>query len=324
MTRTGVSRWIGAAVVAIALLAGRPAQAGCLNPQCTPIGDGSGCCKSNCTWKDAGSACRGDTDPCHAGTCDANHACVLSSPLVNADNGKKCFRTGDRCQKGECSNGACVQDNPDGWDEVCPEVDGNVCTRECRVVNNIPTCLTTGDPVPNQCFILSGNDCQPGNCTGGVCVASGPVTTCTGTVPQCNTRSCTSTGQCSYVPTPGVPCTKQSGTQPNECQLTSCSNGGNCVIVDKPQGIDCTENGLCRDANCDGNGNCDQILQPVNTPCQSDTNSCTSEVCSVSGTCVFGSCATENTCDFCTAGGIPNVQCQNSVPSNLNCGCANL
>lgn len=324
MTRTGVSRWIGTAIVAVALFAGRPAQAGCDNPQCSPIGDGSGCCKSNCTWKDAGSACRGETDPCHAGTCNASHACVLSSPLVNADNGKKCFRPADPCQKGECSNGTCAQTSSDGWDEVCPEVDGNVCTRECQVTNNVPQCLTTGVAVPNVCFIISGNDCQPGNCSGGTCVANGPVTVCTDPPPVCHARSCTSTGQCSTVPTPGIQNCTKTGAQPGECELTQCSNAGNCVIVSKSAGIDCTETGLCRDANCDGNGNCDQTLQPVNTPCETDTNSCTNEVCSVSGSCVFGACAIQNICEFCAAGGIPDVQCQNSVPHDLNCGCANL
>ena len=327
MARTRVILWIGAAMVAVALLAAPPAQAGCDNPQCDPIGDGSGCCNSNCTWKDLNANCRGATDPCHTGQCNASHDCVLSNPLVNADNGKKCHRPADRCQVGECQGGVCVQDNPDGWDEKCAELDGNPCTRECEVVNNVPHCLSpTGIPAPNPCSIVSGNNCQPGECAGGSCVASGPPVICSGTPGQCFTRSCPG-GVCGTTPTPGVQGCVKGGTQPNECQLTQCSNQGNCNIVDKDQGIDCTETGLCRDAACDGNGTCEQQFHAQNTPCQTanDTNSCTNQVCNTSGSCVFGSCAGPTTiCEFCEAGGIPNVGCQNTVPNNLNCGCTNL
>jgi hypothetical protein len=245
---------------------------------------------------------------------------------VNADNGKKCHRPADRCQVGECQNGTCVQDDPNGWDEKCPEVDGNVCTRECQVVSNVPQCLQNGVNVPNTCFILQGNSCQAGQCASGSCVPNGtPANNCTDPIPQCHARACTPQGECDTTPTPGVLCTKQSGPFPGECEFSQCSKGGDCKNVDKTAGTDCTETGLCRDAGCDGNGNCEQSFHAQNTPCASDTNSCTNQVCNTSGSCLFGSCESSAVeCEFCAAGGVPGVMCQNSVPNNLNCGCQNL
>jgi len=279
-----------------------------------------------------GSACRDETDPCHAGVCQSDGSggqqCVPSVPAVNASNGVQCFRPEDPCQVGDCDNGFC---SPTGtsYDEKCPEVDGNMCTRECQVVNGIGVCLQNGIATPGNCAILSPpNNCQPGQCAAGSCVANGPVKVCTTpTISQCEHRTCDvdGTGQpvCGQAPSPGIACSHSPA--PNECQVSQCNDSGGCVNKPKPDGTDCTDASPCKEGTCD-NASCTQLTLPVNTVCVGDTNNCTNQVCDTNGNCVFGSCVNDGvtTCDACTQAGVPGVLCQNSVPTNLGCHCGNM
>lgn len=169
-------------------------------------------------------------------------------------------------------------------DKNCDEV---VCTPlDCD--DHILCTDDSCDPVTGDCLNTKNNAlCDDGNiCKNDACdpldQAAGP-------------------DGCVHTPKPGAPCGNQ--TAKGECDNPDlCDEAGNCVQNAKPAGT------ICRPAinECDSIEYCDgttkdcppDVCQPAGTPCASDGDGCTEDVCDEFCACTHG--------DTC---GTPTVTC---------------
>lgn len=319
-----LASWVAAGLfAAVVFLAASPVGANCTdNPECTPNADGSGCCNSRCMWKSAGATCRDEEDACHEGVCTAQglgYVCVQPpGGGANARNGKKCSDPYNVCHIGECRDGFCSL--ADGFSEACPDTDGNECTYQCQIQNGKAVCVPPFNDDFATCFVLSGDSCQEGYCFSGGCIEDGDSFPCPLGRGICEKYECRqSDGACLIVGDPDAVC---DNTSPDDCIEKFCTDRGTCRTTDVDAGNPCLpgDGNVCTVDFCDGRGSCaDFHGLPNGTPCQTDTNNCTNETCvGTSPQCRVTSCQpSTTTCAVCP------VACQNTIPSNFNCGCAN-
>ena len=267
-------------------------------PACIPVPAGDdplGACEteavSTCGTNgvcDGAGRCRlyDQTTACGAISCDQG---LLSIPLC--DGRGACEDTAVSCGGYLCESAGSCKDTCT-TDADCSEgflCDDGSCTVE--------TPLTLGAPC------IAGASCESGNCADGVCCD----TACDGECHSC--RLSDSKGVCTAIPdgeddpdetcddgvfcngeehcgngacvSSGNPCNEGDDNVCNDCSETTDS----CI---QPEGTICDASaaGDCRSSDkCNDSGECVSDLLPDDTPCTSDENSCTEDVCQ-SGECV--------------------------------------
>ncbi len=273
--------------------------------------------------------CEVDGDLCTIEHCDGAGACVVfdavdcPGPSGDCDGGTACTP----------ATGACDPLPEVPADTPC-ERDGNLCTID--VCDGFGQCVNQGDvecdnPVP-PCE--AGEMCNPNT---GLCEAlTDPAmgTSCDLDMDLCTIDQCDGNGMCVNVgavvcPAPNPPC--EGGAECNPAD-------GKCMsLPDAPQGTMCERDAnLCTIDECDGAGNCVQVdvvvCQPAvppceagevcnimtgvcdtlpdagsGTPCESDGDECTDDVCDGAGAC------THNNNGLCGACCLANQACVENV-----------
>ena len=292
--------------------AGDPCHGG---PQCANLcsEDSGGHC-----LVPSGDPCTDDGNECTDDQCDGAGSCVHQSNNGPCDDGKFCTTT-DICVGGECvgignpcaSGPECANICNEAADDClvpqgtpCTD-DSNVCTDgECdglgdcsSVPNNDPCddglfCNGTDACEGGQCSVHAGDPCQDGlECNNGTCnevddncfVPEG--TPCTDDSNVCTDNECNGLGVCAAQPNSdacddGLFCNGD-----DQCSGGSCSlhTGDSC-----PDGPECT-------LACDEQE--DTCAIPSGTPCSTDGNACTNDVC-LNGECTH---STIPGCQVCLA-----------------------
>lgn len=343
-------------------MAGAPAQCddgdACTVNTCNPV---TGCVSTpvpGCESCSTPSDC--PLIACKSASC-VSSACTYSSDnsqLVGCDNGDACDGV-ETCSSGMCLVGSapnCDDNKPCTTDVCLPAsgcsntpntaascTDGDLCT--------VDVCLLDGscESTPLDCSSLD-TQCMSGVCdpADGVCkqqsVNEGQLCNDQN---QCTTEQCQS-GVCTVVTSTQCPALTQ-------CQESvSCdAQTGNCVVVNKQQGVACNaDNSACTPNDfCDGAGLCvadsahavvcqaldqchavgvcdaqtGQCSQPAladGTQCDDD-NACTQVDTCQAGSCFGGSAVVCSPLDQCHAQGVCNTQtglCSNpNLPNNSPC-----
>jgi hypothetical protein len=272
--------------------------------QCT-----SGVCGG--TTKDCSSL----NDACHTGTCATNGDCVAQ----NKTNGTTCSdanlcTTSDQCtngacagrpvdcsaENGSCTSGACNPDNgqcdgtpfengtPCNDANPCTTGDqctGGVCVGTAKDCSNLDDACHTGtcDVESGACAATpkeNGTACSDGarcttndQCTAGSC--AGTAVDCSSLSTVCRTGVCDpDSGACQAVPvTDQTPCNDGAF-----CTTTDICTGGNCIGAGDPCAANPTCSRSCNEAS-------DSCTTAAGTPCESDANPCTDDVCDGEGSC---------------------------------------
>ncbi len=226
-----------------------------------------------------------DGDPCTEDTCQAGVGCTYQNacPCTSAfdcDDGNPC--TDDECSpQGECL----YADN----------------TAEC---NDGLFCNGADSCAGGSCSTHAGDPCVGGGECAGVCDEDGdtcnlPVgTACTGDDNVCTDDVCDGNGNCTH---PNNTASCDDGLFCNGAD--SCA-GGSCSTH---AGDPCVNEAECADV-CDEED--DTCTSPVGTPCSTDGNVCTDDVCDGDGACAHPnnteSCDDGQFCngaDTCSGGG---------------------
>jgi len=257
----------------------------------------------------AQTECDLDGNPCTIDQCDGTGACLF---VADVD----CSEFDDQCSDGVCDTftGLCA-DKPKGPGTPC-ELDDNLCTWDvcdgngaCVFDGDVPcsgplgecdggktcdpstgTCVDLPDPGPDTPCDSDGDLCTTEFCDGeGVCrfdsdvICAGPIGPCDGGQ-VCDPA----TGTCTDLPDadPGTSCEADNDL----CTFEVCDDQGNCVtdgevVCDEPAGP-CGGGEVCNPEN----GVCETspFVDP-GTPCESDQDLCTTEVCDTTGACVLES-----------------------------------
>lgn len=229
----------------------------------------------------------------------------------------------------QCSNGIFC----DGM-ETCVNMacvlGTNPCTNPALPVCNetLDACVQCDDAADcpaSTCPGGSNPDCNQVACNAatGSCVCERP----TGTT--CNdSNECTNPDTCNGGVCSGPPRVCDDG---RECTTDTCNPGtaGGCVFTPRPAGTMCGDqtDGECTDPDtCDAAGTCRPNHVANNTPCTSDGNPCTNDIC-FNGTCRNNPLPINTPCgsnadtdcsnpDTCSAGGV----CQpNNEPDGVAC-----
>jgi len=297
-----------------------------------------------------GQPCTADTNQCTDDLCDGSGACV-HPPYTEAtmcDDGLfctdtdicvlgKCTPIGNPCETGpECAN-TCNEDADDCFtpqETPCTD-DGNVCTDD--------ECDGSGDcsHTPNQDPCDDGLFCNgTDTCEDGECSAHAEEDPCL-TGPECNNGTCNDVDDNCFVPE-GTSCTDDG----NVCTDNECDGLGNCTPVSNhapcDDGLFCNGTDTCNGGSCKLHtgdpcgdaGECtlacdegnDVCAIPSGTPCLSDGNPCTNDVC-LNGECTHSTvpgcqvCSDDNDCDdsnLCTVDGCGDRGCEHTAV--LGCG----
>ncbi len=272
-----------------------------------------------------GTACEADGNLCTHDHCNGTGSCVTFGNVTCQSANPPC-EAGEICQP---TTGVCVA-LPDAPLSTPCERDGNLCTIDhcngtgaCVLLSNV----VCAEPLP-PCE--AGELCNP---TNGLCVElpDAPLgTTCEQDGNLCTIDHCNGTGSCltfDYVPCPGPAHACDGGTQcnpatggcidlPDPALGTACEGDGNLCTFDH-----CNGQGVCVTfdvENCPGptgvcdsgtactpsTGLCNPVPDPpLSTPCENDSNYCTLEHCSGTGSCVpFDDVVCSGSTGVCDAG----------------------
>lgn len=267
--------------------------------------------------------CPGPMGPCDAGTV-CNPATGACDVLPDPSAGTPCDRDGDLCTVDECDGtGSCLYvttttcAGPDG-----PCDGGEFCNSATGLCNSFPE-----TPVGTTCE-ADGSLCTIDQCDGlGACVNVNNVT-CTAPVPPCEGGSTCNpmTGACDSAPDADATTTCE--RDGNLCTLDHCDGLGQCVFGSD---VVC----VAGVPPCDGGETCEPMSglcvmlpdAPTGTPCDPDSNVCTSDICDGSGLCTHpdlglycGACC--NALDgTCTENQLP-VDCEGTqLLFTLGAGC---
>jgi len=243
----------------------------------------------------------GSNVPCQAAVppCEGGELCDPGSGLCEAQsdaaNGIGCDSDDDLCTIEECNGGG-----------SCVPVDTVTCQAADPPCEGGETCnSTTGDCDANDDATAGmsceadGDLCTIDECDGnGTCSFEGNVP-CQAANPPCEGgETCNpATGACDANDDASLktPCDRDG----DECTIDQCNGNGSCVALDT---VDCpASTGECdAGAHCNPDtGQCVHDPDPLpNTPCDTDNDQCTIEVCDGNGSCV----------------GTGNVTCQSANP----------
>jgi len=278
--------------------------------------DGNACTIDTCesftcvnTPAPAQSPCDLDGNLCSVDVCDGSGACVFQG---NTD----CSFLGDACTHGECDafTGLCVI-KPKGPGTPC-ELDGNLCTWDvcdgdgtCVFDGNVPCsgsqgpcdagkicepetgdCVELPDPGPETSCDRDDDLCTHDVCDGtGVCVFDNDVT-CDGPTGPCDGGQACDPGSGTCVDLPDVDAGTECESDDNLCTIEVCNDQGQCVVDGE---VTCAEPA----GPCGGGEICEPetgVCVPLpnadpGTPCDTDSDLCSNEICDEAGACVFDS-----------------------------------
>ena len=234
---------------------------------CSRTANGLGC------WIDGACVAHGAKNPANAcQACDQAKPTAWSavSDTTSCDDGKYCT-VGDTCQAGTCVGGAARDCS--GVADACHtgSCDETADTCQAAPVTDGSTCTSDG----NAC---TADTCQAGTCTHAAIANGLP---CTDDGNGCTADYCLS-GLCQHTALAnGLPC--EDGlycTVGDACSAGACVGGG---------ARDCTaKNDACNAGTCDEGGDaCVGAPLPTGTPCGTDGNECTNDVCKA-GACTHG------------------------------------
>ncbi len=276
-----------------------------------------------------------------AGVCDNAEVCNGTAVDCPAD-AKKSSATACRATAGICD----IAENCTGVDADCPADVLRTTTTTCRAASGVcdvaETCSGASPTCPANGFASTVTPCRAAT---GVCDA---VEMCTGTAATCPANalhttattcrvaagSCDNAEVCSGTsancPADGrKPSTAPCRTAAGVCDLTeNCTGTSNDCPVDalRPAAF------VCRAAagDCDVTEACDgsavdcpaDVLTAEDTPCTSDSNACTEDVCDGAGTCLHDDItATCDDGDACSTDSCdPGIGCVNDFvprPDNV-------
>jgi hypothetical protein len=300
---------VAVALAATLLLAARGDAQTCTTKYNPAVpGEIVGCCNASGNTMANGTACIGQViaatgriNTCWSGVCQSG---VCSAPWTAVDssgNHPRCVDPGNTCQIGECyGTGQCRNiDNSNSKGKLlrCEnEPDENRCTKDCIEVAAATdpfgfTCNNEPDPLyfPNgfPCSLVSGANCEKGTCNGtGTCVGTGDITTCTGSMDECDMWECVDLDPVTEDPVCvkiGVPLgTVCDASDPNDCHDSRCDGQGDCRSHhEENEGNDCEYNkDPCHYGICSGSGGCNgNFLRATDFPCVDDGNACTADTC---------------------------------------------
>lgn len=305
---------------------------------------------------DPGTNCCGDGVVIAGEECDdPSNPCCVNCQWAN---------TNDDCGSTDCVQRRCTPapSPPDAMQCTSTPLSGNTCTgpappnqcEENRCVSGVCRNVSKADTMP--CTVATGF-CAMSQCFGGVCEvvpntarAGVNCSDAYGSVPECNTASCTGTqcvledanngqpctgledgdcrspvcadGSCVYSFTAfpsGTPCAEISST--TTCLVPGCDGNGNCVLQNAPQGVACDipSNPECNVPRCDGNGEC--VLEPINL---NDTCTavhdlqCQVSRCSAAGNCDVSNLPDGTNCSRTDAGQCQDAECQGGACVLIN------
>jgi hypothetical protein len=158
-------------------------------------------------------------------------------------------------------------------------------------------CSSASKPLSTPCE-ADGNLCTTDHCDGqGACVLLSNVT-CQAPAPPCEGGSVCNPGTGACDPQPDAPISTPCNNDNNLCTVDHCNGSGTCVFQ---------SNVTCAAPNppCEGGEICNpntggcvpQPDAPISTPCDADSNVCTTDHCDGNGMCVFVSTNPDPSCD---------------------------
>ena len=236
-----------------------------------PCNDGNPCTSGDKCGGPDGNQCLGsgdtpcdDKNACTADSCDAT-GCVHSAVTTVCDDGNACT-SGDACV-----NGVCAGPKTQSCDDVNP------CTNDgCDPVKGCSHVGTSGNPCDDGNSCTSGDQCKSGQCE------SGP-----------NGCQCNNDGECAKAEDGNycngtLYCDKSA--VPFQCKVNPLS-----LVA-----CDLTVNNACQTNGCDpASGKCVLNKKADTTPCNADSNACTSGDACFGGQCLAGApskCSDSNGC----------------------------
>ncbi len=245
---------------------GNTVEGDCCSSLCEPATDGTGC--------DDGSYCNG-TDQCQAGACALHSGDPCAAGGECADS---CDENTDTCLA--VSGAACSADANPCTDDVCNGAGACVHPANSAACDDGVFCNGIDSCDAGVCSVHTGNPCAANaecadSCDEGVDSCNEPAETpCTDDGNPCTDDFCDGDGGCVHIPN-SAPC-----DDGQWCNGTDTCGGGTCSVH---TGSPCAGGEECADA-CDEAA--DSCFDPVATPCSSDGNPCTDDVCNGEGDCV--------------------------------------
>jgi hypothetical protein len=272
-----------------------------------------------------GQPCTADANQCTDDLCDGSGACI-HPPYTEAtmcDDGLfctltdicvlgKCEHIGNPCASGQACANTCNEDADNCFSPLgtpCTN-DGNVCTDdECDGLGDCSH-IPNEDPCDDGLFCNGTDTCKDSQCS-----VHGEDPCLEGL--ECNNGTCNDDDDNCFVPE-GTPCTDDG----NVCTDDECDGLGNCTPV--PNYAQCDDGLFCNGTDTCNGGTCslhtgdpcaaasectlacdegtDVCAMPLGTPCSSDGNPCTNDVC-LNGECTHSTvpgcqvCLTDGDCD---------------------------
>jgi len=236
-------------------------------------------------------------NPCGNGNLDVGEQCDLG--VLNGSASQCCGKTCRFLTGAVCRASASICDA----EEVCQAGSGS-CPANANKPVSTPCAVSACDAIPRACsadgvceVVPAGipcsqnTDCATGLCLLNFCAASCPDDGLFCTYDVCNGGLCMHPSKAPGVPCPddGDPCTTNTcdgagGCQSFDCgaenECRSCIGGNVCGFINEPDGAACgIFTGTCAAGACEG-GTCQKVPAPEGTPCLTDGNECTSDVCS--------------------------------------------
>lgn len=223
---------------------------------------------------------------------DPNNPCELQN-RCSSQFGGICLQltnAGQVCRPavGECDQvEACTLPSQSGGISVCPpdgfrtglpcSDEGNLCT--LNVCDSQGVC--THPPETNG-FLCPGGVCTLNTCQGGVCTHEPtPGEPCAPDSNYCTAEVCNAQGECGSVPVANGTLCFVLDWDNSLCTDDVCIDG-TCEHPPKPTGTPCGRvlDEICSDPDsCDDAGQCSENDEPDDSPCVSDGQSCTRDIC---------------------------------------------
>ncbi|MFN2427270.1 MAG: hypothetical protein ABR587_12575 [Candidatus Binatia bacterium] len=167
-----------------------------------------------------------------------------------------------------------------------------------------------------------GEDCDDGNRQGGDCCSASCTldtvgTACATDYNLCTDDVCDGTGLCEH-PFNAVPCADDEG-----CGTGNCADGACQITAPESVGTPCNaDSNLCTSDECDGAGACAHPPLPQGTDCDFDDYECTSAACNGSGQCILDEASACAPCGTCGGeqGCVRDVEdtCDNTVRISID------
>ncbi len=273
--------------------------------------------------REIGDQCRSNAECCHRYCDSVSSTCLCPAGLTCNPSGQ-CREPGDNCRaNADCCLGVCTTD-----------------TFQCACPSGVPGCSDSG-----QCREVGDNCSASAECCSGFCDSTFHCGTCPpatelcrgSCIPLCQTTNpcaisvCSAlTGQCELLPANrGAVCRPAA----SECDLPEACTGATIECPSDqftPTGTPCTsDDNPCTNDVCNGQGACTHPPLAAGVPCSSDNNECTADVCNATGQCTHPPlsntpCGTGQTCcnGVCCAAGTGCVNGRCGCPSTTPNFCA--